>query len=240
MHRLVRKSSKTPTYSGHRKTHFRLIERRKTVRVSFLGTLNITTRNPSPLTTSLKGDQEVVRSSNSLLSLALSPNRNRMTVSGCTFSSDNIVVKSPNDRRLYRYIELPNGLCALLVHDPEIYSGGDVIDDDSRKQERSAVEVEDEDDYEDDDEDDDNEDEEEEVSEEDDEENEEDEGKKGASEKKVKLIFTHIYVDLMKDNNWLCGSSCLRYVHHCRQLQQCAWEWAVLRILMRRRVWHIF
>ncbi|KAL3850535.1 hypothetical protein ACJIZ3_012417 [Penstemon smallii] len=36
-------------------------------------------------------------------------------------SSDDVVVKSPNDKRLYRFIQLTNGLCALLVHDPEIY-----------------------------------------------------------------------------------------------------------------------
>lgn len=41
---------------------------------------------------------------------------------GCsTFSSDDIVIKSPNDRRLYRFIRLDNGLSALLVHDPDIY-----------------------------------------------------------------------------------------------------------------------
>ncbi|OIV95653.1 hypothetical protein TanjilG_01447 [Lupinus angustifolius] len=38
-----------------------------------------------------------------------------------TFSSDDVVLKSPNDRRLYRLVELQNGLRALLVHDPEIY-----------------------------------------------------------------------------------------------------------------------
>ncbi|KAJ1422926.1 Peptidase M16, zinc-binding site [Sesbania bispinosa] len=36
-----------------------------------------------------------------------------------TFSSDDVVLKSPNDRRLYRLIHLQNGLRALLVHDPE-------------------------------------------------------------------------------------------------------------------------
>lgn len=41
-----------------------------------------------------------------------------------TFSSDDVVVKSPNDRRLYRFIQLENGLSALLVHDPEIYPDG--------------------------------------------------------------------------------------------------------------------
>nr|XP_043635992.1 nardilysin-like [Erigeron canadensis] len=39
-----------------------------------------------------------------------------------SFSSDDIVIKSPNDKRLYRYIQLPNGLSALLVHDPDIYA----------------------------------------------------------------------------------------------------------------------
>ncbi|BAT88245.1 hypothetical protein VIGAN_05169700 [Vigna angularis var. angularis] len=37
---------------------------------------------------------------------------------------DNLVLKSPNDRRLYRLLHLPNGLRALLVHDPEIYPEG--------------------------------------------------------------------------------------------------------------------
>ncbi|RAL37378.1 hypothetical protein DM860_000072 [Cuscuta australis] len=43
-----------------------------------------------------------------------------MAVGRVTLSSDDLVKKSPNDKRLYRYIELSNGLCALLVHDPEI------------------------------------------------------------------------------------------------------------------------
>lgn len=75
----------------------------------------------------------------------------------------------------------------MLVHDPEIYAGGDVMD------ERSGEDVEDGDyEYYDD--------EEEEEWEEDDEENEEAEGKNGACEKKVKLafafaaVFTHIFI----------------------------------------------
>ncbi|KAK4707469.1 hypothetical protein R3W88_032961 [Solanum pinnatisectum] len=47
-----------------------------------------------------------------------------MAVGGRTFTADDIVEKSPNDKRLYRYIQLPNGLCALLVHDPDIYPDG--------------------------------------------------------------------------------------------------------------------
>ncbi|KAI7727902.1 hypothetical protein M8C21_010191 [Ambrosia artemisiifolia] len=61
-----------------------------------------------------------------------------MAIGVCDYSSDDIVIKSPNDRRLYRYIRLSNGLCALLVHDPDIYADGppdasvpdDVTDDD--------------------------------------------------------------------------------------------------------------
>ena len=47
-----------------------------------------------------------------------------MGASRCTFSADDVVVKSPNDRRLYRLIQLDNGLSALHVHDPEIYPDG--------------------------------------------------------------------------------------------------------------------
>ncbi|PHU07327.1 hypothetical protein BC332_23816 [Capsicum chinense] len=47
-----------------------------------------------------------------------------MAVSGRTFTADDIVEKSPNDKRLYRCMQLPNGLCALLVHDPDIYPDG--------------------------------------------------------------------------------------------------------------------
>ncbi|XP_004300711.1 PREDICTED: insulin-degrading enzyme-like [Fragaria vesca subsp. vesca] len=39
----------------------------------------------------------------------------------CSFSSDDIVIKSPNDKKLYRLITLENGLTALLLHDPDIY-----------------------------------------------------------------------------------------------------------------------
>ena len=42
----------------------------------------------------------------------------------CDFSADDVVIKSPNDRRLYRLLRLDNGLTALLVHDPEVFAGG--------------------------------------------------------------------------------------------------------------------
>ncbi|KAL8225096.1 hypothetical protein R6Q57_017653 [Mikania cordata] len=87
-----------------------------------------------------------------------------MAVGVCAFSSDSIVVKSPNDRRLYRYIQLANGLCALLVHDPDIYADGppesakpdgiseedgDEEDDDEEDDEESGEEEDDDDECED-------------------------------------------------------------------------------------------
>ncbi|GMP89949.1 hypothetical protein CsSME_00041296 [Camellia sinensis var. sinensis] len=98
-----------------------------------------------------------------------------MAVGGCTSSSDDIVIKSPTDRRLYRYVQLKNGLCALLVHDPEIYPDG------ALEQSKIASENEDEE-VEDEDEDDD----EGEESEEEDEDNEEDEDEDEAGEAKTK------------------------------------------------------
>ncbi|KAF7816228.1 nardilysin-like [Senna tora] len=90
-----------------------------------------------------------------------------MVMGGPTFSSDDIVVKSPNDRRLYRLLELQNGLRALLVHDPEIYPQGppeavrsddeeneevDEDDDEGDEDEEDGSEEGDEDDMEDEDE----------------------------------------------------------------------------------------
>ncbi|WCJ34959.1 Insulin-degrading enzyme [Euphorbia peplus] len=84
-------------------------------------------------------------------------------VARCSFKSDNLVVKSPNDRRLYRVIELDNGLCALLVHDPEIYAQDDAKtlgkceedEDEEMEDDDEEDEDEDEDDEMEDDEDDD-------------------------------------------------------------------------------------
>ncbi|KAL8106522.1 hypothetical protein AgCh_023328 [Apium graveolens] len=96
-----------------------------------------------------------------------------MAVGGCTYSSDDIVIKSPTDRRLYRYIRLSNGLCALLIHDPDIYESI------AREGAASALEDEEEDDDDDGDysEDDDDEDD-------DDESEDDDKGKQGASQTK--------------------------------------------------------
>lgn len=118
-----------------------------------------------------------------------------MASSACTFSSDDIVIKSPNDSRLYRLIELENGLQALLVHDPEIYpdgppkslENGHEVDGDLDEDE------EEEDEDEEDDEEDDEEEEDEEEDDDDEEEEEEEDrevkgkGKKGASSQTKKV-----------------------------------------------------
>lgn len=105
-------------------------------------------------------------------------------------SRDSVVIKSPTDHRLYRILHLPNGLCALLVHDPEIYPHGyEQHLEDSKTLEDDAME-EDEDD-EDDGEDELDEDESEEEDEEEDDEEEATETKKrgrGAAPTK-KVIF---------------------------------------------------
>nr|CAB3500894.1 unnamed protein product [Digitaria exilis] len=45
-------------------------------------------------------------------------------VAAAVSRDDELVIKSPNDQRSYRVLRLANGLCALLVHDPEIYADG--------------------------------------------------------------------------------------------------------------------
>lgn len=98
-----------------------------------------------------------------------------MAVGGSSYSSDDIVIKSPTDRRLYRYIRLHNGLCALLIHDPDIY---DSIANGAAA--AAASEDDDEEEQMDDDDDD-----EEEYSEDDvDDDEEDDKGKQGASQTK--------------------------------------------------------
>lgn len=97
---------------------------------------------------------------------------------GRSFSSDDIVIKSPNDRRLYRVIQLDNGLSALLVHDPEIYPGGPPHRDNSEAEDMECEDdgdgeetedgsegEDDEEDYDDEDEDEDEDEEGEEVDE---------------------------------------------------------------------------
>lgn len=66
---------------------------------------------------------------------------------------DDLVIKSPADRRLYRVLHLANGLTALLVHDPEIYPDGDDSVDRDGGSDEEMVERDEE--YDDDDDDDD-------------------------------------------------------------------------------------
>ncbi|KAJ4834406.1 hypothetical protein Tsubulata_007349 [Turnera subulata] len=101
---------------------------------------------------------------------------------GCKYKSDEVVIKSPNDRRLYRAIELDNGLCALLVHDPEIYNDNDssakpLEEEEEEEGEEEEEEEEDgeEEEYDDDDEECGDDDEEEYDDDEDEEEDDEDE-----------------------------------------------------------------
>ncbi|WVZ56835.1 hypothetical protein U9M48_007311 [Paspalum notatum var. saurae] len=58
--------------------------------------------------------------------------------------NDELVIKSPNDQRSYRLLRLDNGLCALLIHDPEIYADGNPPQD-SKPHEDEEMEEEDED-----------------------------------------------------------------------------------------------
>nr|XP_027190387.1 nardilysin-like isoform X2 [Cicer arietinum] len=105
-----------------------------------------------------------------------------MGLKGAPAATDDVVLKSPNDSRLYRLVHLKNGLQALLVHDPEIYPEGTPkpvsIDEEDDDDEEGDEEDGDEDD--DDDDDDEEDDDEEEGSEEEDDEVQLDvEGKEG-------------------------------------------------------------
>ncbi|KAI3994183.1 hypothetical protein MKX01_012440 [Papaver californicum] len=77
---------------------------------------------------------------------------------------DDVVIKAPTGKRLYRIVHLPNGLQALLIHDPEIFPEGPP--DPSKTLENDNAEEEEEDDDDDDKEEDDEDDEEEDDEEE--------------------------------------------------------------------------
>jgi nardilysin len=113
---------------------------------------------------------------------------------------DELVIKSPNDQRSYRLLRLANGLCALLVHDPEIYADGYPPQASKPREDEEMEEV----DEEDEDGDDDSEEYSDEEGEDDDgeEDEEEDEGEskrrkvKGGAEpivKKVAMGFLLLY-----------------------------------------------
>jgi nardilysin len=63
-----------------------------------------------------------------------------------------MVIKSPNDQRSYRLLRLANGLCALLIHDPEIYADGYPDLHAPKPHEDEDMDEDDEDDEEDDEE----------------------------------------------------------------------------------------
>ncbi|XP_074574217.1 nardilysin-like [Curcuma longa] len=104
---------------------------------------------------------------------------------------DDVVKKSPTDRRLYRILHLPNQLCALLIHDPEIYPDGlDLPHEGAVEEDDSMEECEEDDDGDCDGDEDDEEYESDEEEEEDEsdkgEEDGEDEGDEGQSMTKSK------------------------------------------------------
>ncbi|CAO2840084.1 unnamed protein product [Amaranthus hypochondriacus] len=112
-----------------------------------------------------------------------------MTVKGVIFSSDNVVKKSPNDKKLYRYLQLENGLCALVVHDPEIYppsenltTDGECTEEDEEQDDDDGDDLDE--DYDDDEEEDDDEDDEDSDDEEDDGGSKRSKGKKASSQTK--------------------------------------------------------
>ena len=115
---------------------------------------------------------------------------------------DELVVKSPSDNRSYRLLRLANGLCALLIHDPEIYADGGPA-----PKPNEDVDMDDGDDEEEDDEDDEEDDEEysdEDGEDDDDEEGEEDEDgsepkrkkDKGSSEPVIKKAAAAVCVGM--------------------------------------------
>uniref|UniRef100_A0A0E0KDF5 Peptidase M16 N-terminal domain-containing protein n=1 Tax=Oryza punctata TaxID=4537 RepID=A0A0E0KDF5_ORYPU len=87
---------------------------------------------------------------------------------------DELVTKSPSDHRSYRLLRLPNGLCALLVHDPEIYPDG--YPDPHASKPHKDEDMEEEEEEDDDEEDGDEDDGDEEYSDEEGEDDEDDEG----------------------------------------------------------------
>ncbi|XP_043723576.1 nardilysin-like isoform X2 [Telopea speciosissima] len=114
-----------------------------------------------------------------------------VTPSSSLFASGNAVIKSPIDKRLYKILNLPNGLCALLVHDPEIFPDGpsecssktlENGDEEEYGDESDESEGEyDDDDDDDDDDDEDDEEEEDEGEEEDEKKNKDSQTKKAAA-----------------------------------------------------------
>ncbi|XP_062849767.1 nardilysin [Trichomycterus rosablanca] len=98
---------------------------------------------------------------------------------------DDDIIKSPSDPKLYRYIELSNGLRALLISDCSSTAPSEEDEDDHEDDEEDEEEEEDDDEEEEDDDEDESEEETDDDSEEDDDDDEECDGekKKKVSEK---------------------------------------------------------
>jgi nardilysin len=123
---------------------------------------------------------------------------------------DEMVIKSPNDQRSYRLLRLANGLCALLIHDPEIYADGYPDPHVPKPHEDEDMDEDDEDDEEDDEECSDEEEDEDDDGEGDDDEEDGSEPKrrkqKGGTEppvKKVAMGFALIPPSLCHELVWL-------------------------------------
>lgn len=165
-----------------------------------------------------------------------------MSATKAVSTLDNVVVKSPNDRRLYRVIELENGLCALLIHDPDIYPEGSVAD--GQNIDADQIDEDDDDDGEEEDsdgsyEDDEDDEEEGEGDEEDDEDEDEDEVKEKGdhqTKKVFNLRFISCFLTLI-NNLFLTPLLCVACL---RQLQQCVLQWAASWILQKRKAWLTF
>ncbi|PNY01597.1 insulin-degrading enzyme-like protein [Trifolium pratense] len=135
-------------------------------------------------------------------------------------SSDDVVLKSPNDSRLYRLIHLENGLQALLVHDPEIYPEGppktETIEEDEEEEEDDEEDEEDGMDDDDDEEEEDEEDEEEDGMDDDDEDVDGREGGKAAANQSKKLFFVVLMGNSRNGVRGMMGSRLCVKMYSCR------------------------
>ena len=147
-----------------------------------------------------------------------------MSVTKAVSSLDSVVVKSPNDRRVYRVIELENGLSALLIHDPDIYLDGSAADGQNTDGDQMDEDGEEDSDgsYED-----------EEMEGDEDEDEDEVKGKEDHQTKKVKIDHLPSYSssDIYFKLVWF---------FEFRQLQLCVLQWAASWILPRRKAWLTF
>ncbi|CAN0903648.1 At1g06900 [Linum grandiflorum] len=146
----------------------------------------VITTSTTTTTTTKKKKQRVCNSISSPYPYLAIRRRKADMVARCAFKSDDLVIKSPNDKRLYRVIELDNGLCGLLIHDPEIYPDGEAPpppgDDAALKDGRGLKDMSEDDDDDEELDDDDDDMEEEDDDDDDDDEDEEEDDEDGEGE----------------------------------------------------------